>query len=86
MRSELLRFNGAVEHGLITVWCQSLVALPDIRRTRTSLFRQRVSGLIFLREGFQENFKAVHYLSGQFASTSLGENLVSGAVHLKEGV
>lgn len=42
--------------------------------------------LVFLREGFQERFKAVHNLNGQFTDSSLGENLVAGAGHFKEGV
>ena len=55
------------------------------RKVGSGLVRlPRLPGLASLREGFQKNFKAVHNLSRQFAGTSLGENLVAGAVHLKE--
>lgn len=42
--------------------------------------------LAFLCERFQERFKAVHNLNGQFTDRFLGENLMASAWHFKECV
>ena len=42
MRSELLRFNGVVERGLITVWRQYLVSAYRRCKVRLHLYEYRV--------------------------------------------